>query len=62
MLNKVDVNMTGNVSGVIAKQRLICSMIDQGFSIDIPNKRRWHPSHSKDFLQKLNTSSVRLLN
>ena len=40
------------------------NQLDEGFEMEVPPKHKWHPSQhkSKDFLNKLNTSSICLLN
>ena len=57
--------MTSNVGKcLVAKQRYIMNQLDEGFEMEVPAKHKWHPSQhkSKDFLSKLNTSSICLLN
>ena len=61
MVEKLDAQMISKVhERLTAKQRLICKMIDEGCSIDVPKNQRWHPSqvNNKDFLNKLNTASI----
>ena len=57
--------MASNVGkSLIAKQRMICQRIDEGYEIVVPENQKWHPSHrrQRDFVNKLNTASISLLN
>jgi len=64
LVQRFDNQMTSNVGkNLIAKQRMICQRIDEGYEIVVPARQKWHPSHTRnrDFVHKLNTSSVSLL-
>lgn len=60
--------MSSNVGkSLIAKQRKICQMIDEGYEIKVPDKQKWDPkkvkgARNESFIKSLNTASISLLN
>ena len=65
LVESLNNQMSSNVRKcLIAKQRMICRMIDDGYHIEVPAEDRWHPSKRNDrnFVNSLNTSSIYMLN
>lgn len=64
LVAKFNDQMNSNISkSLVAKQRLIHQMIDDGFELIVPPSAKWDPKkRDPDFIQRLNCANYNLLN